>query len=364
MKPASTLIILLFALNTFGQDQITTSAILGTWKQIGYETDDIFYPCKKYEEVISYYPNGACEWYIKQQDTLFFKGKWNLNTSNINKPQLKVTNCFKIPEQTNWHIGNRSNIISKVGVNKLVFLGYEGKTQVKLIYTRLENIAEQFPEIQFDPSQYLLGNSDTLDDTHVETTDVYLQNNSKRNKVHLIRSEDLIDLKLNCDDSLNNNDYYHHDISGKITAITDSTIDIWLSHEYKAWGNTSGEHTFQNSLNTEDKRAIISTYKFSEISSIDYKKPLRRGIFSTGATITYLGTLSTLFVAPLASINYRTGEFNGDRYLKIATYSLTAVGVGIPIMIIGKSKSYEISTKSGTNYWSFKGNNSVKANKN
>jgi hypothetical protein len=61
-----------------------------------------------------------------------------------------------------------------------------------------------------------------------------------------------------------------------------------------------------------------------------------------GGLLTILGGLSTLVVAPLASINYSNGDFNQDRYYQWAGYSLAATGVGIGILIVNGKKKYAI----------------------
>lgn len=73
-----------------------------------------------------------------------------------------------------------------------------------------------------------------------------------------------------------------------------------------------------------------------EIIGFKYRSPRARGLSQWGGALILLGGLSTLVAAPLISINYREGSFNGQRYFRWAGYSLGVTGLGVIGSWLGK----------------------------
>lgn len=95
-----------------------------------------------------------------------------------------------------------------------------------------------------------------------------------------------------------------------------------------------------------EKQDYLRTVNLNSITSIDYTSQSRDHWGSFGRTTTFLSSMAALLVAPLVSINYRTGDFNKNRYYKIAGSGLIGLSVGIPLLIYGThSKKYNLTQK-------------------
>mgnify|MGYP000132526055 CR=1 FL=1 len=95
-----------------------------------------------------------------------------------------------------------------------------------------------------------------------------------------------------------------------------------------------------------EKQDYLRTVNLNAITSIDYTSPSRDHWGSFGSTTTFLSLLATVLVAPLVSINYKTGDFNQHRYYTIAGSGLVGLSVGIPLLVFGThSKQYKLTQK-------------------
>ncbi|MCB0588858.1 MAG: hypothetical protein KDD06_26450 [Phaeodactylibacter sp.] len=83
-------------------------------------------------------------------------------------------------------------------------------------------------------------------------------------------------------------------------------------------------------------------YSIADISHLTYRNKGAEGWTNMGGIITTLGALNALVVAPLVSINYGSGEFNSEQYLRWAGYSLGATGVGVTLLLSSKKRHFEI----------------------
>lgn len=112
---------------------------------------------------------------------------------------------------------------------------------------------------------------------------------------------------------------------------------------------------FKNGSESRTTNDYVGTYYSSycnpiniglkNLNSITYTSPSRDFFRTFGYAVTVLSVLTTTIVAPLVSINYKSGNFNTDRYFKFASGGLIGLSVGIPIIVVSKPKTYLMTYK-------------------
>lgn len=109
------------------------------------------------------------------------------------------------------------------------------------------------------------------------------------------------------------------------------------------------QYIFENGLQREDKayyEALLGRQPFrlplEEVNFIQYGTPAVERLNKTGKILMAAGAAGALLVAPLASIDYGEGSFNGDRYFRIAGYSLITAGVGIGVQLGTRKRNFAI----------------------
>lgn len=104
--------------------------------------------------------------------------------------------------------------------------------------------------------------------------------------------------------------------------------------------NTSSHNSFLDSIRLS-KSETIRAIDINSINTISYSKSKK--IADVGVFITSMSGFAALVVAPLASINYRTGNFNQKTYYSFLAGCGIGFAVGIPLStIFTKSKNYRI----------------------
>ena len=72
------------------------------------------------------------------------------------------------------------------------------------------------------------------------------------------------------------------------------------------------------------------------IEKISYQTNNSLNWEAIGYSTIIIGGLTSLFVAPLISINYKNGGFNANRYITCASIGLGLITIGIPIAVCNK----------------------------
>ncbi len=146
-------------------------------------------------------------------------------------------------------------------------------------------------------------------------------------------------------------------LSGKLKYVTDTSLTIAVTHEEINIDFKNGKSTRIESSYFQDPCDIMDGIHYgNELRTINFKKinlvyssEEKKG-YGFGSSLTGISVFSALIVAPLASINFRTGSFNKNRYYTIAGICLAGVTIGIPIILLTRNdKSYIISGKKPNN---------------
>jgi hypothetical protein len=103
---------------------------------------------------------------------------------------------------------------------------------------------------------------------------------------------------------------------------------------------TNDDDFFIRDENLIEKEILIKNITYIEIS----RKFNTSGI---SPTIALFSTITTLIVAPLVSINYKTGDFNQSKYYTTAGIGLIGIGASIPLYFVFKDKQINLYQNDG-----------------
>ena len=97
----------------------------------------------------------------------------------------------------------------------------------------------------------------------------------------------------------------------------------------------------------------------NNIFLIKYKSRTADTFTNIGHFILSLGTITSLIVAPLISINYSNGNFNTKLYYSCALSGLAAATISIPMVVLSRAKNVKFCPRgySKEEPWKFDKNN-------
>lgn len=109
------------------------------------------------------------------------------------------------------------------------------------------------------------------------------------------------------------------------------------------------QYSFENGLHKQDEafyedligRKPINI-ELKNVNYILYRTPSIEKLNAWGKLLLTAGMASALIAAPLASIDYGSGTFNGDRYFRIAGYSLTVSGICLVATLGTRKRNFTI----------------------
>ncbi len=136
----------------------------------------------------------------------------------------------------------------------------------------------------------------------------------------------------------------YHSIQATFFEGNDSVFVLNVSKEEEHY--VKKDHSYSGK-STSDENEPETRIKPETIIGLKYRSPVRGICDGLSFVITPLSIATALIVAPLASINYKTGGFNAQRYYTIAASGLIGLSIGIPLHFIGRVRYYDITTKRG-----------------
>jgi hypothetical protein len=109
------------------------------------------------------------------------------------------------------------------------------------------------------------------------------------------------------------------------------------------------QYSFENGMRKQDETFYEDLIgrkpvriALEDINHIRYRTESGEKLNAISKLILTAGLAGTLLVAPLASIDYRSGTFNGDRYFRFAGYSLGVSGLGLVGTIGTRKRDFAI----------------------
>ena len=142
--------------------------------------------------------------------------------------------------------------------------------------------------------------------------------------------------KVDSNDTAINKNYY-----GSIDSVSKNELFIKVS----SMNTYTNSDLCSNSIYEtfcDEKR--VEVLQLDDIDYIYHQSPVAGKSTGLVGTILIASGITALVVAPLVSINYDTGDFNKDRYYKVAGFGLGGLAVTIPLVIALQGKKYRITT--------------------
>jgi len=138
-----------------------------------------------------------------------------------------------------------------------------------------------------------------------------------------------------------NNGFSTRYLQGEIRLITDSSIVIAprIDHIVNEFSSDSIQYIDKNFK----KPHYTVNLEFKKIEIINYHSRIAQNWQGIGFSSIIIGGLTALIVAPLVSINYKSGGFNSTTYFTCAGIGLGILTIGIPLSVLNKEKEYFIN---------------------
>lgn len=312
------------------------SALLGSWQLTGYEIDGKFSPYTGVH-IMTLFIDGVYQIYRQFPESIgvdssnnHASGDWVLQRE---RGHLTLTRIQRIPLSFQSFSGITDQKVVQLTDSLIVLSGYEGKQLVLSHYHRIEPMPRieklhQLPEQKISERQH-------------SPYALYLVNCGGTRKPVKINPEQGMELILKSpkpDAAIFNFIDVTMDVS--LLDLHDTTLTLKLFEEktlieYTNFSQTRIANTFYP---VEEFRDI----PLGDIQYILYSPRTRSVLHTTGGFILFISSL-TMLAAPLVSIQYKGGGFNGDRYLKWAGASLAGFAVGIPLTSLTNPKTYRLS---------------------
>lgn len=109
------------------------------------------------------------------------------------------------------------------------------------------------------------------------------------------------------------------------------------------------QYSFENGLRKQDETYYEDLagkkpirLALEDVNHIRYRTPSAEKLNAVGKLLLTAGMTSALIAAPLASIDYGSGTFNGDRYFRIAGYSMAVSGIGLVAALGTRKRGFAI----------------------
>ena len=173
----------------------------------------------------------------------------------------------------------------------------------------------------------------------------------KEGKVKTIKSDGYISLDQDISgDSL---DLGYISYYGDVVSADKESIVITPYYKSKYWSKEDGS-SYESSYSWPYDNADQLTLPTNTIASIHYQSNFQEGVNMASGILAVAG-LAAAFYAPLFSINYRTWDFNQQRYYTIAGIGLATFTVTLPIAIFTSGKDFELKDMfdSGDTMWRY-----------
>ena len=161
------------------------------------------------------------------------------------------------------------------------------------------------------------------------------------------------DIEVHLKDSLPEERYTtrHHILEGDLLRTTADSLVIDFRRERwsQRWEGPFEPAGYSPVRAQELTRFVADTTELPRAIALDRIDHItyQRATVGSGAFITVVSALGLLVYAPLKAMKFRTGTFDGEKYIKVATPCLIGVGVGLVVMPFTEGKQ-RVRVKLGT----------------
>lgn len=329
----------------------------GDWINQGFEFSGTFYPTNFWNlETISFkddytFIKSNVSFKNHQLDTIIHYGKWNWNE------QTQILRLYRDEER--YYSNGKIFIFEKeYALNYLssAYFTFEGQ---KFNQTVVFRFHKEGNNQTFEENIAFEAENKSFKDVKVDSLSTYYYlvnalNPLKRKKLYFDEFQYYINYK---ESNLGNGILKQTGwFDGAIKDFSDSSIRFIFPQE-----NISIDYANGKTANIENNYYRVDTTEFDPwwgnekyeekeilIKNItDIKISPRFNTSGISPTIALFSTITTLIVAPLVSINYKTGDFSQSKYYTTAGIGLIGIGASIPIYFIFRDKKINLYQNDG-----------------
>ena len=186
--------------------------------------------------------------------------------------------------------------------------------------------------------------------------DLYLINSLDSNKREYVPEYTYIEFSH---DVLQPDSNYNHKFiwgTGVIDSLRQNNLDVELDFIKTTMLNdcTYERLITTSEIQTEEDKFFAATFDLHNETTFVIASPTSMSIQGISNFGMLAGGVAAAIIAPLISINYKSGEFNEKKYYRVAGYGLSVAIICIPIHFVFAPKSYSIiptDTKPTKNKW-------------
>lgn len=200
--------------------------------------------------------------------------------------------------------------------------------------------------------------TETLKYLDGQDTAMFMHSWANPNKTYEIDANTFLNVSIYKKDTLFSKVSSTHRLGGKLFKIDSSDITFKIDNEYldSTFSNGRSMKIYNNYL-INDSLKKITNYEFrkvkiSSITSISFFLEKKNGLNilpELGGGLIFISGITALIIAPLASINYKNGNFNEKKYYSILTFCASGLTIGIPLSVIfrkGSQRNYNLKNSS------------------
>ena len=329
----------------------------GRWIKQGFEFSGSFYPVNYWNsETITFgddYTFTKVNLQLNDQkiDTIKHYGKWNWNA------ETKILRLFRDEER--YYSSGKIFIFEKeynlayLSSSYFTFSGEKFDQKVEFVFQKEGTVQTLEENIAFEAQKK------SFNDVKIDSlsTFYFLVNASKplkRQKMYFDEFQYHIAYKEHnlATGILEQTGYF----DGAIKDFTDSSIRFIYSEENIRTDYADGKSSdltnryFKENINEETIGLQTETYAEREILLSDLTQVELSRKFNTSGispTVVLFSVLTTLFVAPLVSINYKNGNFSQSKYYTTAGIGLIGLGASIPLYYLFRDKKISFYQNDG-----------------
>ena len=338
------MLLLVFSSKIWSQKSID-SLLIGSW-QLSYYDIKGKVSNEPLNKIINFYANHSYQIRMKVNG-LDSSAKLVLNKINADAGQweldnrvrfVKFKNVHTIPSLSDLTLIDEEYFIHSINDTNLVLVGFEGRQKINYHYKRITPITalnDNFnPKINHE--SFLVNTSDT-------TILIKLYNHKPSTLISYDFSNDSVSKKT--------------EISGTIGCVNDSVLTylVWsesikILKKNGCKSSTVNEYWLAGNFDNIEPRKL----KIKDFQLFEYISPERDVLHSFGNQIVGFSVISTFLIAPLSSINFKTGDFNAKQYYSWAKAGLISFSVGLPLSLLTKPRQYKLTLKNSiknADYW-------------
>jgi hypothetical protein len=326
--------------------------LMGSWIQVDDATKH--YTCDYIEpqEIISFYPDSTIQiayskngWvdYIYQKNNLK-NFSFLLDTNGLLKNRYYgMISKFKIEaNKTDVLISEISNRATSERLERTFF--YFNDSIIQFI-----NKQNGFVSTYKKSNLNLQKQKNIVSSTNTQLVKFQLINSCDTNIKNNLNTNEIVSITAHLKKDTALYDFSTLYLNGTIMGVNDSAIlfdEVTYISKTDSFENFLESNTFSNNSN---KTYTLNTRKFSIVITKNIREEKYGNTTFTQMT-TFLGALTSLVIAPLISIKYKSPlGFNSDVYFKTEKYSLAATALSTIVLLLSQEKTKDFHVAENLN---------------